>query len=137
MVTFDKSKFSWIEVFMSHDGKTSSTILVGVITSLICLILFVTMVVFYMFNLPESSVILAFADKILTMFGIAAGLMGVKSISTSIAGNKTIVNNNRPMNPPMGPPNFNNEMDYSSANASDGQSDDNQTSTQEQTTSDK
>ena len=46
-----------------------------------------------MFNIPESGVILSFIDKIITIFGIAAGLMGIKSISSSIGANKTIIEN--------------------------------------------
>ena len=49
-----------------------------------------------MFNIPESGVILSFIDKIITMFGIAAGLMGIKSISSSIGANKTIIENHAP-----------------------------------------
>ena len=49
-----------------------------------------------MFNIPESGVILSFIDKIITIFGIAAGLMGIKSISSSIGANKTIIENHAP-----------------------------------------
>ena len=93
MATFDATKFSWVEVFLNTNGKTSSTKLIGLLTAMICLLLFVTMVDFYMFNLPESGVILSFIDKIITIFGIAAGLMGIKSISSSIGANKTIIEN--------------------------------------------
>ena len=93
MTTFDTTKFSWVEIFLNTYGKTSSTNLIGFLTSMICLLLFVIMVVFYMFNIPESGVILSFIDKIITIFGIAAGLMGIKSISSSIGANKTIIEN--------------------------------------------
>ena len=93
MTTFDATKFSWVEVFLNTNGKTSSTKLIGLLTAMICLLLFVIMVVFYMFNIQESGIILSFIDKIITMFGIAAGLMGIKSISSSIGSNKTIIEN--------------------------------------------
>ena len=93
MATFDTTKFSWVEIFLNTNGKTSSTKLIGLLTAMICLLLFVIMVVFYMFNIPESGVILSFIDKIITIFGIAAGLMGIKSISSSIGANKTIIEN--------------------------------------------
>ena len=93
MTTFDTTKFSWVEIFLNTNGKTSSTKLIGLLTAMICLLLFVIMVIFYMFNIPESGVILSFVDKIITMFGIAAGLMGIKSISSSIGANKTIIEN--------------------------------------------
>ena len=93
MTTFDATKFSWVEVFLNTNGKTSSTKLIGLLTAMICLLLFVIMVVFYMFNIQESGVILSCIDKIITIFGIAAGLMGIKSISSSIGANKTIIEN--------------------------------------------
>ena len=93
MTTFDATKFSWVEVFLNTNGKTSSTKLIGLLTAMICLLLFVIMVVFYMFNIQESGIILLFIDKIITIFGIAAGLMGIKSISSSIGTNKTIIEN--------------------------------------------
>jgi len=88
---FDATKFSLVEIFLNNSGKTSSTKTIGLISSLVCMLLFVVLVVFYMFNVKESAVILLFIDKIITVFGISAGLMGIKSISSSIGANKVNV----------------------------------------------
>ena len=88
---YDATKFSLVEIFLNNSGKTSSTKTIGLISSLVCMLLFVVLVIFYMFNVKESAVILLFIDKIITVFGISAGLMGIKSISSSIGANKVNV----------------------------------------------
>ena len=85
---YDATKFSLVEIFLNNSGKTSSTKTIGLISSLVCMMLFIILVIFYMFNVKESAVILLFIDKIITIFGISAGLMGIKSISSSISHNK-------------------------------------------------
>lgn len=87
---FDKTKFSFIELFLNTDGKTSITKLIGFASSFTCLIMFVVMIVFYMFHVGESSVVLDFVDKIIMFFGISSGLMGIKSISSSFGSNNRV-----------------------------------------------
>ena len=90
---FDKTKFSFIELFLNTDGKTSITKLIGFASSFTCLVMFVVMIVFYMFHVGESTVVLDFVDKIIMFFGISSGLMGIKSISSSFGSNNRVFAN--------------------------------------------
>ena len=90
---FDKTKFSFIELFLNTDGKTSITKLIGFASSFTCLVMFVVMIVFYMFHVGESTVVLDFVDKIIMFFGISSGLMGIKSISSSFGSNNKVFTN--------------------------------------------
>ena len=91
----DISKFSLVEIFNNNNGKSSSTKAVGVLTSFVCLFLFIILVLFYFFNQSEASIVMLLIDKTTVYFGIAAGLMGVKSVSTAIGGNKIDMDNRR------------------------------------------
>ena len=88
---FDTSKFSFKETFLNTNGKTSSTKLIGMAASAMCVLLFVTLTIFYMFNVAESAVIIIMIDKIIAFFGISAGLMGVKSITSSFGTNNKVI----------------------------------------------
>ena len=94
MAEFDKTKFSFVELFLNSNGKTSITKLIGFASSFVCIIMFVIMLVFYMINVGESEVIIVFIDRIITFFGISAGLMGIKSISSSFGKDNKIEMNN-------------------------------------------
>lgn len=76
----ERLRFSWLEMFSNTDGKTSASAFVGTIVSIACLLLFVTLMLYYFFNPGESSIVLAFIDKLSLYFGIAASLLGLKSI---------------------------------------------------------
>ena len=92
---FDKTKFSFIELFLNTNGKTSVTKAIGFAASFVCIFMFVAMMIFYMIHPLESETVLLFIDKILTFFGISAGLMVIKSISSSFGQNHRVsVNNN-------------------------------------------
>lgn len=82
---FNMKKISIKEAINNDSGRTSSKKLIGFITSVLCLLLIVTLVFFYFFNMDQSGTILQLIDKIIVVFGIAAGLMGVKSISNAIS----------------------------------------------------
>lgn len=88
---FDKTKFSFKETFMNPNGKTSATKLIGMSSSAMCIIMFIVMSIFYMFNVAESGVVIVLIDKIIQFFGISAGLMGVKSVTSSFGTNNKIV----------------------------------------------
>lgn len=90
---FDAHRFSTQEIFSNNNGKTSSGKVIGVVTSFVCLFLLVILSVFFMYNLEFSAVILQLIDKITVFFGIAGGLMGVKSISTAISGSRIDMSN--------------------------------------------
>ncbi len=85
---YDPHKFSFNEVFANNNGKTSSTKLVGFITSMVCLLLFMSLVVFFFFNPETSKEILEFIDRTITYFSVAAGLMGVKSVTSAFGKQK-------------------------------------------------
>lgn len=80
---FDAHKFSINEIFSNNNGKTSSTKLVGFITSMTCLLLFLALVIFFFFVPAQGAMVLEFVDRTVTYFSVAAGLMGVKSITSA------------------------------------------------------
>lgn len=90
-MSFDTTKFSLKETFLNTNGKTSSTKLIGVCASTMCILLFIALVIFYMVYTAESAVVIVIIDKIIQFFGISAGLMGVKSITSSFGTNNKIV----------------------------------------------
>lgn len=93
---FDAHKFSINEIFSNNNGKTSSTKLVGFITSMTCLLLFLSLVVFFFFVPAQGAMVLEFVDRTVTYFSVAAGLMGVKSI-TSAFGKHRIEISEKPL----------------------------------------
>lgn len=85
---FNAHKFSPVEIFSNNNGKTSSTKVIGFIASCVCLFLFVILVVYYFINPGECANILEFIDRTITYFTVSAGLMGIKSITSSFGKNK-------------------------------------------------
>lgn len=85
---FDPHKFSVTEIFSNNNGKTSSTKVVGFITSMVCLLIFIVLVVYYLINPLECANILEFIDRTITYFTVSAGLMGVKSVTSAFGKSK-------------------------------------------------
>lgn len=85
---FNAHKFSPVEIFSNNNGKTSSTKVVGFIASCVCLFLFLILVLYYFINPGECANILEFIDRTITYFGVSAGLMGIKSITSSFGKNR-------------------------------------------------
>ena len=85
---FNPHKFSPVEIFSNNNGKTSSTKVVGFIASCVCLFLFLILVLYYFINPGECGNILEFIDKTITYFSVSAGLMGIKSITSSFGKNR-------------------------------------------------
>ena len=81
------------EIFQSNNGKPSACKWVGSISALVCLALFVAIIIFYMVHVAEGAIVLQILDKIIEVFGISAGLLGLKSISSSIGGNRVTIQN--------------------------------------------
>ena len=77
-----------VEIFSNNNGKTSSTKVVGFIASCVCLFLFVILVGYYFINPGECANILEFIDRTITYFTVSAGLMGIKSITSSFGKSK-------------------------------------------------
>ena len=99
---FDPHKFSPTEIFSNNNGKTSSTKVVGFITSMICLLIFIVLVVYYLINPLECANILQFIDRTTTYFTVSAGLMGIKSVTSAFGKSKVeltqVVKNNKDNN---------------------------------------
>lgn len=87
----DISKISVNEAFNNPNGKTSSNKLVSVVTSFVCLFLFVILVIYYFINPSEAANVLALIDKTTVYFSVAAGIMGVKTIASNFGGNKITI----------------------------------------------
>lgn len=85
---FNPHKFSPVEIFSNNNGKTSSTKVVGFIASCVCLFLFLILVLYYFINPGECANILEFIDRTITYFSVSAGLMGIKSITSSFGKNR-------------------------------------------------
>jgi hypothetical protein len=46
-----------------------------------------------MVHVAEGAIILQILDKLISVFGISVGLLGVKSIASSVGGNKVTIQN--------------------------------------------
>ena len=88
MPIFDPHKISWSEVFSNNNGKTSSTKIIGFIVSMMCLLIFLMLVIYYFIKPMECPNILELIDRTVSYFSISAGLMGVKSITSSFGRQK-------------------------------------------------
>lgn len=93
----DISKISVNEAFNNPNGKTSSNKLVSVVTSFVCLFLFVVLVGYYFINPSEATNVLALIDKTTVYFSVAAGIMGVKTISSNFGGNRMSIGETKQM----------------------------------------
>lgn len=94
--TFDAHKFSTVELFSNSNGKTSSTKWVGLTSSMVCLVLFISLTIYYFIFPAECGNILEFIDRVITFFSVSAGLMGIKSISSSIGSRGKVEIKNTP-----------------------------------------
>ena len=91
---FDPHKFSFNEIFANNNGKTSSTKIVGFLVSIVCLLIFMMLVIYYFYNPGECSNILEIIDRTVSYFSISAGLMGVKSITSSFGKQRIEITEN-------------------------------------------
>lgn len=80
---FDAHKFSATEIFSNNNGKTSSTKVVGFVASMVCLLLFIILIIYYLINPAECPNILELIDRTITYFTVSAGLMGIKSVTSA------------------------------------------------------
>lgn len=83
-------KVSFKEALNNDNGRTSSKKIIGLLSSGVCLLLMVALVIFYFSHTGDALLILQFFDKIITVFGISAGLLGVKSIANAISSRHTV-----------------------------------------------
>ena len=101
---FNAHKFSPVEIFSNNNGKTSSTKVVGFIASCVCLFLFLILVLYYFINPGECANILEFIDRTITYFSVSAGLMGIKSITSSFGKNRIEITDATCRKPPVNKP---------------------------------
>jgi len=88
-----KYKFSFMEMITSgRDGSTSATGFVGVILSLVCIIMAVSIFIFYFVHPAEAENILSLLDKVIIMLGIGSALLGTRKIS-GVIGSKNSIDN--------------------------------------------
>ena len=92
---FDPHKFSFSEIFANNNGKTSSTKIIGFLVSIVCLFIFIMLVVYYFFNPGECANVLEIIDRTVSYFSISAGLMGIKSVTSSFGKQKIEIVDNR------------------------------------------
>lgn len=111
ITNYDPHRFSMNEIFANNNGKTSSTKVVGFITSMICLLLFLMLVIYFFINPAAAAPILEFIDRTVTYFSVAAGLMGVKSITSAFGRHKIQVANTEGGKPNNNHHKPNHEMD--------------------------
>ena len=81
------------EIFNSNNGKPSACKWIGSISAIVTLALIVASIIFYMVHVAEGAIILQILDKLISVFGISVGLLGVKSIASSVGGNKVTIQN--------------------------------------------
>ena len=101
---FNPHKFSPVEIFSNNNGKTSSTKVVGFIASCVCLFLFLILVLYYFINPGECGNILEFIDRTITYFSVSAGLMGIKSITSSFGKNRIEITEAKYIKKPVNKP---------------------------------
>ena len=91
---YDPHRFSWKEMVASEQtGKTSITLFISGLGSLVTAALLITLVTLCALKLIEASVVLALIENVLTYYGISVGLLGVRSITSSFGGNKVSISN--------------------------------------------
>ena len=87
MCTVCERKFKWIELVTSgFNGETSATGFCGVLACLVSMLFLIVLIIFYLFNLPEATTIMALIDKLMLLFGIGASLLGLRKVSGVFGG---------------------------------------------------
>lgn len=86
-------KKSRYEIFNSNNGKPSACKWIGSLSAIVTLAMIVASIIFYMVHVAEGAIILQILDKLISVFGISVGLLGVKSIASSVGGNKVTIQN--------------------------------------------
>lgn len=93
-------KISFKEALNNDNGRTSSKKIIGVLSSFVCLFLMTALIIFYFWHTADAVLILQFFDKIITVFGISAGLLGVKSIANAISNRHVVTSTCPPVAAP-------------------------------------
>lgn len=70
-------------------GETSATGFCGVLLTLVSLLVFLGLFVFYLINQEEAGNILEFVDKVIVILGIGSALLGTRKISGAIANRRS------------------------------------------------
>lgn len=100
-----KYSFSFMEMINSYStGKTSATAVIGIVTCLMVILVFITLSCYFMFmekNLENIEVlrlkengIMDIIDSCVILFGMASALLGVRNVSAAIGSKKIETINN-------------------------------------------
>lgn len=79
---------NWLNKLNSPETDTSASGLMGSITLLIGLFIFIVLAVFYMIKTSEASNILALIDKDVVIISIGSALLGIRKFSGVLRSNK-------------------------------------------------
>lgn len=79
---------AWLNKLNSPETDTSASGLMGSITLLIGLVIFIVLAVFYMIKTSEASNILALIDKDVVIISIGSALLGIRKFSGVLRSNK-------------------------------------------------
>ena len=79
---------NWLNKLNSPEADTSASGLMGSITLLVGLVLFIILAVFYMLKTSEASNILALIDKVVVIISIGSALLGIRKFSGVLCSNK-------------------------------------------------
>lgn len=100
-----KYSFSFMEMINSYStGKTSATAVIGIVTCLMVILVFITLSCYFMFmeknfenievlRLKENG-IMDIIDSCVILFGMASALLGVRNVSAAIGSKKIETINN-------------------------------------------
>jgi len=70
-------------------GETSATGFCGVLLTLVSLLVFLGLFVFYLVKQDEAGNILEFVDKVIVILGIGSALLGTRKISGALANRRS------------------------------------------------
>lgn len=79
---------NWLNKLNSPETDTSASGLMGSITLLVGLVLFIILAVFYMLKTSEASNILALIDKDVVIISIGSALLGIRKFTGALRSSK-------------------------------------------------
>lgn len=81
-MSFDKTKFSWVELITNSNGKTSGSGFIGLIGSLVSIFCLMITMVGYLIGLPHTT-------EILTSLTLIIGIFTALLVTRKIVGDKS------------------------------------------------
>ena len=81
-----KYKFSWMELITNRNtGETSATGFCGMILTIVPLLMFCVLIVWYFFNMTHFTEISEILDKLQVLIMIGSGLLGLRKAAATFA----------------------------------------------------